>query len=336
MDWKTKTIVVGGSVLVMSVMGYIIKIQHDTVERLKFIETSVVESKDIGNGIIREQSAYVTKKDLENMVNTQGMDLAAIKKDLATLGASVDGISSVKVVTQGYKADHVASSSTTARPQDTMPSTDTTPRTDVKSSAVQDPHGYQSATQWLNLSEPMGKDNVPIGKVGFSAWDAKPWSEQISPRAYSSTTVIGKNEDGRTYAYSRFEIDVDGKKYTIPITEAKIAQEVPTPSFHWSPRLYLGVDFGVIANPPTHFEVMPDLGLSFFSYGQTKLNPDWTFLTLGLGYESQTKGISLFLSPVDYNIAKHLPFVENLYLGPTISVDPNGNVGLYLGVRVGL
>jgi hypothetical protein len=336
MDWKTKTIVAGGTVLVMSVMGYIIKIQHDTVERLKFIETSVVESKDIGNGIIREQSSYVTKKDLEKMVNDQGIDLSAIKKDLSTLGANVDSISSVKVISKGYSADHIGSTSTT--PKDTVPSTDTTPRPDttVKPAVAADPYGYQSSTQWLTLTEPVGGNNVPVGKVGFSAWDPKPWSEQIAPRTYSSTTVLGKNDEGRTYAYSKFEIDVDGKKYIIPITEAKIAQEVPSPSFHFSPRLYLGVDFGVIANPPTHFEVMPDLGLSFFSYGQTKLNPDWTFLTVGLGYETQTKGLALYLSPVDYNIANHLPFVDNLFIGPAFSLDPKGNVGLYIGIRVGL
>jgi hypothetical protein len=338
MDWKTKTIVAGGTVLLISAMGYIIKVQYDTVQRLKFIETSVVESKDIGNGIVREQSSYVTKKDLEKMVNDQGMDLAAIKKDLATLGANVDSISSVKVVTHGYSADHIGSTTTTPRQSDTVPSTGTTPRPadSAVKPAVTDPYGYQSATQWLNLTEPVGNDSVPMGKVGFSAWDPKPWSEQIAPRTYSSTTVLGKNEDGRTYAYSRFEIDVDGKKYTVPITEAKIAEEVPSPSFHFSPRLYLGVDFGVIANPPTHFEVLPDIGLSFFSYGQTKLNPDWTFLTLGLGYETQTKGLALYLSPVDYNIAKHLPFVDNLFLGPAFSLDPKGNIGLYLGIRVGL
>lgn len=331
MDWKIKAGVVGGTILVMSVMGYIIKIQHDTVERLKFIETSVVESKNIGNGIVREQASYVTKKDLENMVTDQGIDLASIKKDLAVLGANINSISTVKVVTEGYKADHLPSSSTTAR------STDTNPRTDVQAATTPtDPHRYQSATQWLNLSEPIGKENIPFGKVGFSAWDEKPWSSQVSPRSYSSTTVIGKNEEGRNYAYTKFTIDVEGKKYVVPITEAKIAEEYPSPSFHWSPRLYLGVDFGVVANPPMHFEVMPDLGLSFFSYGQTKLNPDWTFLTLGLGYETQTKGIAFLLNPVDYNIAKHLPFVENLYLGPSVSLDPKGNFGLYIGIRVGL
>ena len=329
-NWKAKTIVVGGAVLIVSAMGYVIKIQHDTVERLKFIETSVVESKNIGNGIVREQASYVTKKDLESMVKDQGMDLAAIKKDLAVLGANVSGISTVKVVTQGYTADHVASTSTTPREA----STSTTPRADVP--VTQDPHGYQSATQWLTLTEPIGKDNVPFGKVGFSSWEAKPWSEQVSPRTYSSTTVLGKNEEGRTYAYTKFEIDVDGKKYVVPITDAKIAEEVPKSSFHFGPRLYMGMDFGAIANPPMHLEMMPNLGLSFFSYGQTKLNPDWTFLTLGLGYEVQAKGVSFFLNPVDYNVAKHLPFVDNLYFGPSVSIDPKGNIGMYIGIRVGL
>ncbi len=325
MDWKTKTIIGGATVLVISVMGYIIKIQHDTVERLKSIETSVVESKNIGNGIIREQASYVTKKDLENMIKDQGMDLSAIKKDLSVLGASVNGISTVKVVTQGYEANHLPSSNTTPRPED--------PNNTVTNS---DPYGYQKATQWLSLNEPIEKENIPFGKVGFSAWEDKPWGVQIVPRTYSSITVLGKNEAGRSYAYTKFQIEVDGKKYTVPITEAKISEEYPTPSFRFGPRLYLGVDFGAIANPPMHFEVMPNLGLSFFSYGQTKLNPDWTFLTLGFGYETQTKGISLLLNPIDYNIAKHLPFVENLYLGPSVSIDPKGNIGLYIGIRVGL
>jgi hypothetical protein len=324
-DWKSKTIVAGSVVLIISVMGYIIKIQHDTVERLKFIETSVVESKNIGKGIVREQASYVTKKDLESMVKDQGMDLSAIKKDLDVLGANVNGISTVKIVTQGYRAENI-------------PSTNTTPRdpATVKGDSTPDPNGYQSATQWLTLSEPIGSEKVPFGKVGFSAWEPKPWSEEITPRVYNSTTVLGKNEDGRTYAYTKFTIEVDGKKYTIPITEAKIAEEYPTASFHFSPRLYLGVDIGAIANPPMHLEFMPNLGLSFFSYGQTKLNPDWTFLTLGLGYETQTKGISLFLNPIDYNIAKHLPFVNNLYIGPSVSVDQKSNIGLYFGIRVGL
>jgi hypothetical protein len=327
MDWKTKTITIGGVVLAMSVMGYIIKIQHDTVERLKFIETSVVESKNIGNGIVREQASYVTKKDLENMIKDQGMDLSAIKKDLSVLGASVNGISTVKVITQGYEANHLPSSNVTPRP----------PETNTNAANVnQDPYKYQTSTQWLSLNEPIDKENIPFGKVGFSAWEDKPWSVQVSPRTYSSTTVLGKNEEGRSYAYTKFEIEVDGKKYTIPITEAKIAEEYPTPSFRFSPRLYLGVDFGAVANPPMHFELMPNLGLSFFSYGQTKINPDWTFLTLGLGYETQTKGIALSLSPIDYNIAKHFPFVENLYLGPSVSLDPKGNVVLYIVIRVGL
>lgn len=325
MDWKTTTAIIGGSALIITTMGYIIKIQHDTVERLKFIETSVVESKDIGKGIIREQSSYVTKTDLERIIKEQGLDISSIKSDLNKLDAHINGISSVKVVTQGYSADHLSSSSSTPR-------SDPPANTDTKS----DPYNYQKSTQWFNVVEPIGKENVPVGSVGFSAWEAKPWRVTISPRIYSSTTVLGINEDGRTYAYSRFQIEVNGNKYIIPITEAKIAEEVPTPSFRFSPRLYFGTDFGLITNPPMKFELVPNLTLSLFSYGETKSNPDWTFLNLGIGYETQKNGLAFILSPVNYNIAKHLPFVDNLFLGPGFSLDPHGNFGTYIGIRVGL
>lgn len=323
MDWKIKTGIIGGTILTIATMGYIIKVQHDTVERLKFIETSVVESKDIGKGIIREQSSYVTKNDLETIIKSQGMDLAAIKNDLNKLGASVSGISTVKVVTKGYSGENISSSSST-------------PRENYSANSSTEDFGYNKSTQWLNISEPIGKESVPFGKVGFSAWKARPWSENITPRTYSSITVLGKNEEGRTYAYTKFEIEADGKKYTIPISEAKISEEVPKSSFRFSPRLYMGVNFGAIANPPMRFELMPDLGLSLFSYGKNKLDVDWTFLTLGIGYETQTKGIAFSLSPINYNVANHLPFVDNLLLGPTVSLDPHGNFGMYIGIKVGL
>jgi hypothetical protein len=176
---------------------------------------------------------------------------------------------------------------------------------------------------------------VPFGKVGFSAWQQNPWSLEVLPREYSSVTVLGQNEDGRHYAYSRFQITTDGKTHTIPITDARIVEEYPSPKFRFNPRLYLGVDGGLIANPPGHAEVMPNIGLSFFSYGRTKTSPTWSFLTVGVGYATQTQAPVLMVAPVNYNVAKHIPFMDNLHLGPSVSVDVDSNVGLYLGGRVG-
>jgi hypothetical protein len=325
MDWKTKTGIVGAVVLVIAVLIFIIKVQYDAIERLKFIETSMVESKKLSEGVVRAQSSYVTKADLERLIKDQKLDLAEIKKDLRKLGADVVAIETVKVVTPGFSGNNIPTTTTTPNPNPPQPG-----------QPVVDQFGYLQATQWLTLTEPFGDGTVvTFGKAGFSAWQQNPWSLEVLPREYSSVTVLGQNEDGRHYAYSRFEITVDGETHTIPITDAKIVEEYPNPEFHFNPRLYLGVDGGLIANPPAHAEVTPNIGLSFFSYGKIKTSPTWSFLTVGVGYATQTQTPVLIVAPVNYNIAKHIPFMDNLHLGPSVSVDVDANVGLYFGGRVG-
>jgi len=48
--------------------------------------------------------------------------------------------------------------------------------------------------------------------------------------------------------------------------------------------------------------------------------------------------ITFVFSPVNYNIAKVIPgkIVKNIYIGPSIAVDPHGNFSIFGGVRVGL
>jgi hypothetical protein len=328
-DWKITAAIAGAVLLIIAVLAFIVKVQHDTIERLKTIETSVVESKNIGNGIVRAQAAYVTQAELERLLKEQGLSIDAIKKDLKTLGADVQGVHTISVVTPGYKGSNLPTSNTTPNPNPPNPN-----------QPITDPNGYLSNQQWFTLTEPFngseGNVVVPFGRVGFSAWQDKPWAVEISPRTYSSTTVLGQDENGRHYAYSRFQIDADGKTYVIPITNAKIVEEYPSPSFSFNPRLYLGIDGGVIVNPPIHAEVVPNIGLSLFSYGQTKVSPQWSFLTLGVGYATQQQAPVLILSPINYNVGKDLPLVDNLHVGPSVSVDTAGNFGLYLGVRVAL
>lgn len=328
-NWKTKTLIAGAVLLVIAVLAFIVKIQYDTIERLKAIETSVVESKNIGNGIVRAQSSYVTQAELERLLKEQGLSIDAIKKDLKTLGADVQGIHTVTVVTPGYHGTDLPTSNTTPNPNPPDPN-----------QPLQDPNHYFSNQQWFALSEPFNGDketmNVPFGRVGFSAWQDKPWSLEVLPRTYGSTTVLGQDEDGRHYAYSRFQIETDGKTYTVPISNARIVEEYPTAKFSWNPRLYLGIDGGLIANPPAHAELTPNVGLSFFSYGQTKVSPQWSFLTLGLGYATQEQAPVFILAPINYNVGKNLPLIDNLHVGPSVSVDVAGNFGLYLGVRVAL
>lgn len=327
MDWKAKTGIVGAVLLIIAVLVFIVKVQYDTIQRLKAIETSVVESKDIGNGIVRAQSSYVTREDLERMLRDQNMSLSDIKKDLSKLGVDVRGVQTIAVVTPGYRG--------TGIPSTTVVHIDPPNNPDLNQ--LVDRYGYLTTQQWLNLTEPFdGGMNVPFGRAGFSASMEKPWSVEVLPRRYGSTTVLGQDEDGRHYAYSRFQIEVDGKTYTVPVTESKLVEEYPTPSFSFNPRVYLGIDAGAIANPPASSELTPNAGLSLFSYGRIKVSPDFSFLTLGVGYATQRQAPVLILSPINYNVGKPIPLIDNLYVGPSVSVDVDGNIGLYVGARVGL
>lgn len=328
-NWKVTTAIIGSVVLIIAVLIFIVKVQYDTIAKLKAIETSVVESKNIGNGIVRAQSTYATQADLDRIIKEQGLNLDEIKKDLKTLGADIQGVHTVAVVTPGSKGSSLSSTTTTPN---------TTPVDSSK--PLTDPNGYFSNQQWFALNEPFNTDkgivNVPFGKVGFSAWQNKPWAFEVLSRIYGSTTVLGQDEDGRHYAYSKFQIQSNGKTYTIPISNAKIVEQYPTSKFSFNPRLYLGIDGGFITNPPIHTEQVPSIGLSFFSYGQTKISPKWSFVTLGVGYAVKEHLPVLILSPINYNLGKDIPLIDNLHIGPSVSIDTTGNVGLYFGLRVGL
>lgn len=322
--WQKIVLIALSVIAVIGTLLFIIKVQYDSIARLKVIESSIIDAKNLGEGIVRLQSSYATKKDLEKIIEEQKVDLDKIKKDLDIFGATVKGVTTVKTISSGYSGTN-------------LPSSATTPREDAPQKAqVKDEFGYLTSSQWLKLNEPFTDGTkVPLGNIGFSAWKKNPWTLSLSPRTYSTTTVFGADEDGRLYAYSKVTIDVDGKTYTLPITESKMVQQYPTARFGFNPKLYLGAEVGAILNDPM-FNHAYNLSLSLFSYGKSKVLPTWTFVNLGLGYSLNTENPILMLSPINYNLAEHLPLVTNLYIGPSVSVDKSKNIGLYLGFRVGL
>ncbi|MFA5758414.1 MAG: hypothetical protein WC942_03430 [Clostridia bacterium] len=324
MDWKYKTIIICSSVFIIMFLLFIVKTQYETIERLKTIETSMVGYKDLGDGLIRSQSGYATKKDLESIIKEQGIALQDVKKDLKVLGADLKGIQYVKVYSTGYVGSNIGSTETTPNPNPPD-----------KGNELKDSHGYFSNTQWLGLTEPFEDGTkVPIGRAGFSAWQEKPWDLEILPRSYQSTTVLGVDEKGRHYSYNKFNVTVDNKTYTLPITESKLVERYPDPKIYFNPKLYLSIDFGASISPPLHAELVPNVGLSLLSYGRTKIDTTWSFLTFGLGYASEESAIVVVAAPINYNVGEQLPIVSNLHIGPSLSVDFGGNVGLYMGARV--
>lgn len=321
-----------GVVLTLGLLSFIIYQQKQNADRQDAIEKQIVLQKELADKIMRSQSEYATKGDLENFIKSGNVDLKTIQKDLDKLSADIVSANKVTVISKGVKTDHVASTSTEVKnPNPTLPTCkDGTPCPNV------DPYGYLTKQQNLKLTEPFGDVNVPIGEVGFSSWQDKPWSVNISPREYQLVTVVGEDENQRQYFYNKFKIKSDGKEYDVKIATSQSVQEYPAAKFSfWNPRLFLGIDGGINFHA-IKGEFAPTLNLGVMSYGRYKTQPDFSILQLGVGYGTVSHRVQFLLTPFAYNIGKHLPLMNNLYLGPSIMISPNGDISVMGAIRVGL
>jgi hypothetical protein len=332
-QWKAAIIV--AVIVVLAAMGFMLKYQHDMIQRQQFMEQSVVQMKQLQDNIARAQGEYVSKKDLDTFAKQNAIDLGPIREDLKKLGATIDGIAVVVAKTPGENVTNIQS--TTVVPNKQPIPDEKVKCSDGSTVTCPDTFGYLHNTQELKLDEPVTNAKpIPWGMVSFSASREKPWDLVVLPREYSATTVLSVNADGRHFVHNQLSIKSDGKTYTIPIDHNEFAEVYPSESFSFSPRLYLGADFGLYANPPISFAAVPNLQLAIFSYGKTKLLPVWTFLGVGLGYEAEHKGINLVISPANFNIGQYIPFTSNLFVGPTVGIDAGGNILVLGGIRVGL
>src|SRR3990167_1701729 len=295
--------------------------------------------KQLRDDIVRAQAQQLSKKDLEDFAKKSNIDLEPIREDLSKLDAHIKGISSILVSTPGFAGTNIPSTSTVSRRDGGVdrPAVIPCPNGGTVECPNPDPFGYQTNSQVLVLNEQFdGKTKLPFGDVQFNAWRQNPWELNIYPRRYSVTTVLGEDDEGRHYTYHKFTITSNGTTVPVKITDAKFVEEKPESKFRFNPRLYMSVDLGTHVHPAPLAEVLPNLQVSLFSYGKTKLGPSWTFAGVGLGYASQSNELGVVVSPVNYNVAQHLPLVENLHVGPSVMVNTSGGFAILGGLRVGL
>jgi hypothetical protein len=335
MSTSNKIIITISAIVAICVSAFIIYRQIEISERHKAIETEAVKQKELADNIIRNLNEYATKKDMERFANENGVALSDIKKDLEKLHAEIKSVSVINVYSQGYKKDDQPSTNT--GPANPNPQT---PTVDCNGEKVPcpnaDPYGYMRARKDFNLIEPFNNVQIPIGSVGFSAWKPDPWYANILPRQYRVTSVVGTDENQRQYFYNKFSIIVDGKSYDIHIDEAVTKQEYPTASFHyWNPRLFFGADAGFNLTQ-SKGEFTPSINFGFLSYGMYKTQPDFSFVELGLGYGSVSNRPMFVITPLTYNVAKHIPLLNNMYLGPSLNLGFNGDFAVMGGLRVAL
>jgi hypothetical protein len=324
MSTRTKILIALGVCLLLVGVVILVKYLRDVNERQKEIETSVVQMRQLQDGIVRSESTYATKEDIEKFAKSSGVDLKPIQADLEKLDAKIAGISSVRVVTVGVRESNVNSSSTARSPEPVVPIR-------CENGVCKDEYGYRSNIQYLELREPFPNGAaVPFGQAGFSAWKKAPWSVRVAPREYSITTVVSRDEDGRSFFHHRFVIGVDGKKYVIPISDSKFVEEYPIAGFHFDPALFLMLGAGYAGE----FEVAPGVQFSLLSYGVTKDRPVFSLANVGLGYLINGEDIGIMFTPIYWNVGGSLPLVENTYIGPGMSFGFDGKIGFFGKVAV--
>jgi len=337
-DWKKAGMVALGVALVVLLI-FNIKSCIDAKSERDAIRQDLIEMKRLSDQVVRNQSEYVSKEDLNKFGENLGLNLDEIKNDLANNDAKMVAISKALSSSLGRRQTGVPSSWTRPNPNpNPNPVVVTCP--DGSEQLCEDVHGFLANSQGLTLSEPFPNVEVPIGGVVFEAWKEDPWTIDIHPRDYHITTVLGQDRNGRHYAYNKFEIGVDGKRYLVQIDDAQIKEVLPEPEFSWwNPRVGLGFHGGVAFDtslPTPDADVVsatvgPTISFSPFSYGRLDSQPDWVFARVGVGIDAVHRSAVFSLAPAMWNIGSKVEFIQNTYLGPVITVDHQGRVGGGIG-----
>ena len=98
MPLYAKILIILGSVLIFGLLGFIIYNQQESAKRQIAIESQIVLQKELVDKIVRSQSEYTSKKDLEEFIKNNGIALSAVKKDLDKLNAQVDSMNIILVL----------------------------------------------------------------------------------------------------------------------------------------------------------------------------------------------------------------------------------------------
>lgn len=306
---------------VIGALGFVFYKERQFTQMQSAMSQAMVSQKELADNIMRSQSSYASKQDLEAFAQQNQINLDAIKADLKTLNASVSSVNYVYVGSKGQISTNI-------------PSTSTTPSL---TPAAEDKYGYLKNVQHLDIQEQFDKANVPVGNVAFDASKQAPWDVNVYPRKYNVVNVVGTDENGKQYFYNKFSINTNGKDYPLNITKAETIQQYPSPSISWwNPRIYGGINGGVnLTQAPVQAAIVPNVGIGVITYGKTKTQPDLSILQVGVGYDVVAKSLQVSISPVQYNLGQHIDIIKNTFVGPTADIGFNGNVSVGLGARVG-
>lgn len=334
MNLSTKILLFLGGCLVFGILCFIVVKQIELAKQQAAIESNVVAQKDLANDITRSMNTYATKDDLDKFAKQSNVNLSTIQSDLDKLNASVVAINKVSTQSNGYTGSFTGVKGNHNTGNNTTPTCK-----DGSVCANADPFGYMKDQQVLALNEKFANVDVPFGTVGFSAWKDKPFDLNVYTRNYNTVNVLGQDQNGRHYVYSKVSIDVNGKSYDLKIAKAETVEEYPSDSFSFfNPQLFMSASGSVnLSQAPIRGEFTPAVVVGIMSYGKTKTNPVLSIAQIGLGYGVDSQRPSVVFNPISVNIGGVVPggIVRNTYIGPTFSMNTAGSVFIGGGLSVG-
>lgn len=202
------------------------------------------------------------------------------------------------------------------------------------SEVYEDPELPTRTYERFDLSKEMadGKQ-MPLGWVKYHPfWEGDDkLVEYYYPIEYKTTIIRSEHKDGtftydvETWAENNFLKSTRGIKYPLDLDNIEFEEKpITEKSFSFNPRFGLGG--GV-----TTESIFPTLDFSLFSYGKTNVDMDWRFLSFGIGMEgandNEDNSLVGTFSPVQYNIGKPLPYIENIFLAPVFTINTNSETG---------
>ena len=324
--------------VILVALGYMIYNQEKIKATQATLQTAITQQQTLVNGIVRSSNQVVTKADLDAFATAQNLNLKAIQDNLGKLGAQIGSVTVTTIDSTGQNQNNLPSSGTgPVNPNPPKPVVVNCPDGGTVTCPTTDPYGYQQKEQTLTLNEDLGTLKVPIGTVGFSAFQSAPWNINLLSREYTVDTVVGIDQNEKETIYTKVNVNVNGQTYTAPIKTSTTKQELPQAAFSfWNPRLLMGLDGGINV---THFggSFTPSVNLGIMSYGQFKSTPDFSILEVGAGYDTVSRNAQFSVTPVAYNFGKNFftPLAQSTYLGPSLSISTDGSIGVGLGLRVG-
>ena len=207
--------------------------------------------------------------------------------------------------------------------------------------------GDANEQYFIDIMYPVKDKNGKVIKQIPYAWAifypnkpaGKKWKYGIYSLEYHSKIVQSEQETGNinTYIETWFENNKRkvsrGYKVPVKIVSSEFQQlKIKKNKFYWwDPKLNLNLDYGFSSNSSQ--TAGGGISISFMGYGRTKNDLMWRFVDFGLSTNGDDYWIKF--SPFAYNVGRHIPLVDNTFIGPFVGYDVSNNskmIGISISV----